>query len=165
MSSPSIRKIRVYIWSSRKTIIFNQYEIQTQKRRGLGYLQIVLLSALFWFRWSKVNTPCFGGVRLGSTMGVKFFSDTNCVTFSDLLYCLLLKSFWFSSLKINNIIEMIIHPHIESDTIFVTTEVQALYGPWSSMPVTENSSLLFSSCHLELVTSENSWFFAYYFDK
>ena len=33
------------------------------------------------------------------------------------------------------------------------------------MPITENSSLLFSSCHLELVFSENSSrFFACYFD-
>ena len=36
---------------------------------------------------------------------------------------------------------------------------------WSSMHVTEYSSLLFSSCHLELVMSENSWCFACYFDK
>ena len=33
------------------------------------------------------------------------------------------------------------------------------------MAVTENSSLLFSSCHLELVISENSQFFACYFDS
>ena len=41
--------------------------------------------------------------------------------------------------------------------------------PWSSMPVTENSSLLFSSCHLEIIILgnsahylENSRFFACY---
>ena len=37
--------------------------------------------------------------------------------------------------------------------------------PWSSMPNMENSGLLFSSCHLELVISENSRYFACYFDK
>ena len=31
---------------------------------------------------------------------------------------------------------------------------------WLSMPFMENSSLLFSSCHLELVFSANSWFLA-----
>ena len=35
-----------------------------------------------------------------------------------------------------------------------------LLWSWSSMPVKENSSLLFSSCHLELVTLENVWFFS-----
>ena len=39
------------------------------------------------------------------------------------------------------------------------------YRPRLSMAVTENSSLLFSSCHLELVISENSQFFACYLDK
>ena len=36
--------------------------------------------------------------------------------------------------------------------------------PWSSMPVTENCSLLFSSGHLKLVILKDSQFFACYFD-
>ena len=35
----------------------------------------------------------------------------------------------------------------------------------SSMPVTKNCSLLFSSCHLELVISENSQFLSCCFNK
>ena len=37
--------------------------------------------------------------------------------------------------------------------------------PWSSIPVTENSSLLFSSCHLELIILENSCFLVCHFDE
>ena len=33
------------------------------------------------------------------------------------------------------------------------------------MPITENSNLLFSSCHLDLVISENSQFFPCNFEK
>ena len=34
----------------------------------------------------------------------------------------------------------------------------SLFWPWSSMPVMENSNLLFCFCHLEIVFSENSRF-------
>ena len=36
---------------------------------------------------------------------------------------------------------------------------------WCSMPVMENGTLLFSSCHLGLVISYNDWFFSYHFNK
>ena len=39
------------------------------------------------------------------------------------------------------------------------------HRPRLSMPIMENSSLLFTSCHLELVILENSRIFASYFDK
>ena len=43
---------------------------------------------------------------------------------------------------------------------------RASYGPDNlPMPFMENNSLLFSSHHLEFIISENSWFFACYFDK
>ena len=37
--------------------------------------------------------------------------------------------------------------------------------PWSSMLDMENSNVLFSLCHLELVIPKNRQFFAWYFDK
>ena len=84
-----------------------------------------------------------------------------------MLLCLaLFHSLWtmLNQKTVKNIIDLWLFKIDFRETIIFQTIFIKL-RPWLSMLVIENSSLVISSCHLEFVIWENSWFFVCYFQK